>query len=61
MASDGTNLYWADSHAVYRIPVSGGTYSTLSTGWSAIRALALDATNVYWTDSTLGIIAKFAK
>jgi hypothetical protein len=61
MVSDGTNLYYADAHTVYRVPVAGGSRHTVSSGWQSIQRLAVDANNVYFTDYDGGAVVQVAK
>jgi len=53
--------YFADLHAVYRLPVTGGTVETLSYGWGGLRALAVNDTDVYFTDFVGGVVLKVPK
>ena len=63
IATDGTNVYWAEGSCdedagdlcttgtVQKMPVDGGTPVTVVSGWpySGLSAVAVDATSVYWT------------
>jgi hypothetical protein len=52
IASDGTNVVWADTSSVREAPVGGGTAITLGTlpaGWSAPFAVALGGGVAAWT------------
>ena len=48
---DGANVYWADSTAVWKMPLSGGTPVPLVSA-TTLRPwnIAVDSTSVYWTD-----------
>jgi sugar lactone lactonase YvrE len=50
VAADGANVYWTDSatQSVQRIPIAGGTASTLAKGQVGPLAIAVDDANVYW-------------
>ncbi len=61
MVSDGVNLYYADAHTVYRVPVGGGARHTVSFGWQSIQRLAVDANNLYFTDFTGNAVVELAK
>jgi outer membrane protein assembly factor BamB len=52
IAVDGTDVYYVDSMGrVARVPVAGGTPTTLATGrTSALVAVAVDGQNVYWLE-----------
>jgi hypothetical protein len=60
LVSDGSHLYFADAHNVYRVAVSGGTPDLVSWGWSGIQQLAVNANAVYFTDGVAGVV-KLAK
>ena len=60
LVSDSSHLYFADSHNVYRVAVSGGTPELVSWGWSGIQQLAVNANAVYFTDGVAGVV-KLAK
>jgi hypothetical protein len=61
MVSDGVNLYYADAHTVYRVPVTGGMRHTISSNWTSIQRLAVDANNLYFTDFGGGAVVEIAK
>jgi hypothetical protein len=61
MLSDGVYVYFVDSHAVYRLPVAGGTVETLSGGWTSLRSIAVNATDLYFTDLVGGVIMRRPK
>jgi hypothetical protein len=49
IAVDETSVYWTETAGgVLRVPLAGGTPSTVATSTGAWN-IALDATNVYWT------------
>jgi hypothetical protein len=60
LVSDGSDLYFADAHNVYRVPVSGGIPKVVSWGWTGIQRLAVDGAAVYFTDGVAGVV-KLAK
>jgi hypothetical protein len=61
MLSDGEYVYFIDRHAVYRLPVTGGTVETLSPGWTSLRSIAMNATDLYFTDFGGGVIMRRPK
>jgi hypothetical protein len=61
LLSDGQNVYFADVHGVYRLPVGGGSVETLTYGWSGVRTIAVNATDLYFTDNTSGAVLKRPK
>jgi hypothetical protein len=61
MLSDGQYVYFIDSHAVYRLPVTGGTVETVSSGWTSLRSIAANATDLYFTDFGGGVILRQPK
>jgi len=62
MASDGTNLYFADqgataaSGSIQSIPISGTTATPIAMSQSTPLDVAVDATNVYWTNQGDGSV-----
>jgi hypothetical protein len=67
MASDGTNLFFANQGtasilgSIQRIPVGGGNATPIATSQSGPLDVVLDATNVYWTNSGDGSVWKSDK
>jgi hypothetical protein len=61
LLSDGQNLYFADLHGVYRMPVGGGAVETLSKGWNSLRSIAVDASKLYFTDYGGGAVLERPK
>ena len=57
---DGTSVYWVNNSGgtVKKLPLAGGTVTTLATGQDGPYRIALDATNVYWTNQTGGTVMK---
>jgi hypothetical protein len=56
IAVDGTAVYFTDEQALLRLPLAGGTPTTLATGFSG--PLAIDAAAAYWADSDSSAIVK---
>ncbi len=51
IAIDSTHVYWGDSlGAVGKVPLAGGTPTTLNNGGGQVLSLAVDSTHVYWMD-----------
>jgi hypothetical protein len=68
MASDGTNLFYANegtnnggNGSIQRIPIAGGTPTPIATGQAFPTDVAVDATNVYWVNSGDGSVWKSDK
>ena len=65
MAVDVTYLYWTDWGSfgtVMRVPVGGGTPTTIAAGQGKPTYLAVDAAGVYWTNlSNGGTVMMLAK
>jgi sugar lactone lactonase YvrE len=51
---------WTDIGAgtVMKVPLGGGTPTTLASGGAAANGMAVDATNVYWTDAVTHAVMK---
>jgi hypothetical protein len=50
VATDGTNVYWAESDSIRAVSVTGGLSFTIASQQSGPRSLVLDATNAYWVN-----------
>jgi hypothetical protein len=67
MASDGTNLYFANQGtaqligSVNKIPIGGGAVTPIASNQSGPIDVVLDATNVYWANQGDGSIWKSDK
>jgi len=68
MASDGTNLFYANqgvfqqnNGSIVRIPVGGGSATPIATNQAFPLDITVDATNVYWTNSADGSVWKSDK
>lgn len=60
IAVDATSVYWTDNLTVSKVPVAGGTITTLLSSGASLnnhRGLAVDATSVYWTGYNGGGLA----
>lgn len=62
IAVDSTSVYWTDdsSGTVNKVPIQGGTPTTLASGEMEPAFLALDSTSLYWIagDSNGGFVKK---
>jgi hypothetical protein len=72
LAVDETSIYWTDcgqcasgtgitvtnNSKVMKVPVTGGTPTTLATGQTLPGAIVVDATSVYWLDWGVGSVMK---
>jgi len=60
LAVDATSVYWAfcgaDNGGVMKVPLTGGSSVTLSSGQGCPFAVAVDATSVYWTEHAGGSV-----
>ena len=67
MASDGTNLYFANQGtaqllgSVNKIPIGGGNVTPIATNQAGPSDVVLDANNVYWTNNGDGSVWKSDK
>jgi len=51
IALDGGFLYWCGGGSIYKMPVAGGTVTTLAQGQSSPLGIAVDPEFVYWTNN----------
>ena len=49
IATDGVNLYWADTKGLQKMAIGGGAVTTLVAGYN-VSSVAVDATRVYYSD-----------
>ena len=67
MASDGTDLYYANYGAaantgsIQKIPLGGGNPTPIATNQASPLDVAVDGTNVYWTNRGDGTVWKSSK
>jgi uncharacterized repeat protein (TIGR03803 family) len=61
LAVDGTHVYWSTNQAgtgtINRVPLAGGTATTLVTGQNQAGGLAVTSTNVYWASESGVMVA----
>lgn len=53
IATDGTNVYWANrggEGAIMKVPVGGGTPTTLASSQMVPQGIAVDHSDVYWAN-----------
>ncbi|HTU32006.1 MAG TPA: hypothetical protein VMF07_21625 [Solirubrobacteraceae bacterium] len=53
LATDGTNLYWADAKGIREMGINGGTITTLAKG-TTFQNVSLDNSYVYYTSLVTG-------
>jgi DNA-binding beta-propeller fold protein YncE len=63
VAVDGTSVYWTNVAygglgQVVKVPLSGGSPTTLVSDQSSPWGIAVDATSVYWTNQGSGQVMK---
>jgi hypothetical protein len=68
IAVDGTNVYWSTQaygapSTISKVPIAGGTATTLESGLPPVEGIAVDATSIYWTqdDASAGAVKKAPK
>jgi hypothetical protein len=61
LALDGTYVYWATGSSVVKVPIGGGTITTLAYQQDGSMAVAVDDDFVYWATQQCGDIKKIAK
>ena len=60
IAVDASGVYWTTNGAVMRVPLAGGTATTLALAQGP-EGLALDASSVYWSNSISGTVMRMLK
>jgi sugar lactone lactonase YvrE len=63
LASDGKSLYWTDASqgTLNKVPVGGGTTTTLLSGLGSPVGIAIDETSVYCNETDGGLIVRVNK
>jgi hypothetical protein len=58
IAVDGTFVYWATYDAILKVPIAGGTPTTLiaEDGWKIAQGFALRESNLYWLGGEEGAV-----
>ena len=55
---DSTSVYWAAGVSVMKVPLGGGTPTTVASGLQNASLIAIDSKSVYWTDQGLNAVMK---
>lgn len=50
LVTDGSALFWADAGGVRRLPIGGGSVTTLSFASSSVQRIGLDASYLYYAE-----------
>src|SRR5579863_3694014 len=58
LAVDSRNVYWTTGPgSVLKVPIGGGSPTTLASGQNSPQGIAVDATSVYWTTEDGNVMA----